>query len=359
LQTNVVRIGRASGARSSGSVKSLFLSSSAPSPPAVAVVAIGASAGGLQPLRTIMAGLPGDFPADVLVVLHVAATGTSVLPQILGRVCPLEVLRGEDGIELGHGRVIVAPPDHHLLVQDGHVVLGRGPRENGHRPAVDALMRSVATAYGPSAAGLVLSGTRDDGALGLAEIKHAGGVALVQDPEDAEYPSMPANAMAATAVDAALPVAAIPVLLTRLVRGEHALDAAADPAAQPLFPTGGSPLEIICPDCGGVLTEHDVAGLVHFRCHVGHAFSPRSLLALHAEGVERAMWTAARSLEDRGALLDRLADRAHAAGHAKIADQFTANAQRARSESAAIRSAIAALDDSFTADAPNGQEIHE
>src|SRR5262249_54925274 len=146
----------------------------------VRVVAIGASAGGLQPLRTIMAGLPAGFPADVLVVLHVSATGTSVLPQILARVCALEVLRGEDGIELGRGRVIVAPPDHHLLVQDGHVTLGRGPRENGHRPAVDPLMRSVAEAYGSAGAGLVLSGTRDDGTLGLAEIKQAGGIALVQ-----------------------------------------------------------------------------------------------------------------------------------------------------------------------------------
>lgn len=151
-------------------------------------------------------------------VLHVAATGTSVLPRILGRVCSLEVLRGADGIELGHGRVIVAPPDRHLLVQGGHVVLGRGPRENGHRPAIDPLMRSAAATYGARACGVVVSGTRDDGTLGLAEIKRAGGIALVQDPDEAEYPSMPANAMAATAVDAALPVDEIAAVLTELAR---------------------------------------------------------------------------------------------------------------------------------------------
>lgn len=306
-----------------------------------------------------MAGLPGDFSADVLVVLHVAAIGTSVLPQILDRVCPLEVLRGADGIELGRGRVIVAPPDHHLLVQDGHVVLGRGPRENGHRPAIDPMMRSVAQAYGPAAAGLILSGARDDGTLGLAQIKRAGGVALVQDPEDCEYPSMPINAMAATAVDAALPVPELAGLLAELASGDHTLDPAADPAEPPLFLPGGQLLQLTCPDCGGVLTEHAAAGVVHFRCHVGHAFSPRSLLALHAEGVERAMWSAARSLEDRAALLDRLADRARAAKQNGVVGELSANAERARTESGAIRTAIAALDDNFTADVPNGQETQE
>lgn len=323
------------------------------------MVAIGASAGGLRPLQAIMAGLPGDFSADVLIVLHVAASGTSVLPQILDRVCLLEVLRGEDGIELGHGRVIVAPPDHHLLVEDGHVVLGRGPRENGHRPAIDPMMRSVAEAYGPTGAGVILSGTRDDGTLGLAQIKRAGGVALVQDPQECEYPSMPSNAMAATTVDAALSVPEIAGLLTQLARGGYMLDPAADPDEPPLFLPGGKFLQLTCPDCGGVLTEHTAAGVVHFRCHVGHAYSPRSLLALHAEGVERAMWTAARSLEDRAALLDRLADRANAAGQLSVADQFSTNAIRARTESAAIRVAISALNDGFTADVPNGQEIQE
>lgn len=328
----------------------------APSP-VVDLVAIGASAGGLQPLRTIMGGLPPGFPADVLVVLHVAPTRRSVLPQILDRACPLDVLRAEDGLELGHGRVIVAPPDHHLLVEDGHVVLGRGPRENGHRPAIDPLMRSVAEARGPAGAGVILSGTRDDGTLGLAEIKRAGGVAIVQAPEDCEYPSMPANAMDVTAVDAALPVAEIAGALADVARGDRTLDGADRPSPPPVLAPGGEPLKLTCPDCGGVLSEQDAAGVVRFRCHVGHAFSPRSLLATHAEGVERAMWTAARSLEDRATLLDRLAERARAGGRDQVAEQFIADAQRARTESSAIRTAIAALDDGF--DVPNGEEIHE
>jgi two-component system chemotaxis response regulator CheB len=324
----------------------------------VEAIAIGASAGGLTPLRAVVAGLPADFPATVLVVLHVAATGTSVLPQILDRSCALEVRGAEDGIELRPGRVIVARPDHHLLVEDGHVRLGHGPRENGHRPAIDPLMRSLARAYGPAAAGVILSGTRDDGTLGLAEIKRAGGRALVQDPEEAEYASMPASAAATTAVDAALPAASLAVALTHLARGEPLTDPV-EHRITPQFLAGGAPLTITCPDCGGVLTETDELGVLHFRCHVGHAYSPRSLLALHAEGVERAMWTAARLLEDRSMLLTRLADRSRAAGNEHSAAAFAASAASADREADAIREAIAALDDGLTADNPEGREVVE
>jgi two-component system chemotaxis response regulator CheB len=326
--------------------------------PAVDVIAIGASAGGLQPLRAIVAGLPADLGACVLVVLHVAATGTSVLPQILARSTRMQVVRADDGAVLAPGRIIVAPPDRHLLVEDGHVRLSRGPRENGHRPAIDPLLRSLAGAYGPRCAGVILSGTRDDGTLGLAEVKRCGGVAIVQDPSEAEYPGMPANAMAGTLVDGVLGAAQIAPALMAMSTGDgKVLD---PPPLAANFATGGEPLRITCPDCGGVLTETDDAGVVHFRCHVGHAFSPRSLLAMHAEGVERALWTAARSLEDRAALMDRLADRARAADNARTASQFDANARNARAEAQAIRGAIAKLDDGvLTSDAPAGEEITE
>jgi two-component system, chemotaxis family, protein-glutamate methylesterase/glutaminase len=324
--------------------------------PAVDVIAIGASAGGLQPLRAIVAGLPSDLPACVLVVLHIASTGTSVLPQILARVTGLEVVRAEDGVELKPGRVIVAPPDRHLLVEDGHVRLDRGPRENGHRPAIDPLLRSLGKAYDSRCAGVILSGTRDDGTLGLAELKRCGGMAIVQDPTEAEYPGMPANAMAGTDVDGVLGAAAIASALVDLARGDgEVLD---PPAFVPAFAPGDDPLIITCPDCGGVLTEADEAGIVHFRCHVGHAYSPRSLLALHAEAVERAMWTAARSLEDRSALLERLAERADAAGNTQTAELFVAKARIASADAGAIRRAISALDDSNLA-SDNGTEVVE
>lgn len=334
-----------------------------PAPAPVAAIGIGASAGGLKPLREVVGALPADLPAAVFVVLHIAATGTSVLPQILQRGSRLDVVRAEDGMEVRRGRVYVAPPDRHLVVETGHeqggalrVCLTRGPRENGHRPAIDPLLRSLAAAFGPRAAGLILSGTRDDGTLGIAQIVQAGGRALVQDPDEAEYPSMPATAISASAIDAALPAAELAAALTALVHGV----ALADPPRRLAgagthglgtpFSTSGDPLKITCPDCGGVLTEEDEAGVVHFRCHVGHVFSPRSLLALHADGVERAMWTAARGLEDRAVLLTNLANRARGTGNERTAEQFDRHARQARAESESIRAAIAALDDDINAD---------
>jgi two-component system chemotaxis response regulator CheB len=322
---------------------------------AVDVIGIGASAGGLGPLRQVVGGLPPDLPAAVLVVLHVAATGTSVLPDILRRSSEMEVCRAEDGLELRDGIVVVAPPDRHLVVEGQHVRLTRDVRENGHRPAIDPLLRSLARNFDGHSAGVILSGTRDDGTLGLAELKRAGGVAIVQDPEEAEYAGMPANAMAGCDVDAVLSCAEIAPALTALARGEE-LNIRRPPAARPAFLGGGAPLTITCPDCGGVLTEETEAGVVHFRCHVGHSYSPRSLLALHADGVERAMWTAARSLEDRAALLTSLADRARAAGNVRTAEQFAAQALAASTQSHTIRHAIAALDDSLTPDASDQKE---
>jgi two-component system chemotaxis response regulator CheB len=328
--------------------------------PATRLVVIGASAGGLAPLRTIVEALPPDFPAAVLAVIHVASTGTSVLPQILDRASHLEVLPADEAHEIRPGRLIVAPPDRHLVVEDGHVNTNRGPRENGHRPALDPLFRSAAAAYGPACCGVVLSGARDDGTAGLAEIKRQGGCTLVQDPAEALYPAMPSNALAGSAVDAVLPAAAIAAVLMQLAGGEQAfprepLAAVVDSDPGPVYE--GEVLTVTCPECGGVLTEREHAGLVRYTCHVGHAYAPRSLLADHAEGVERAMWTAARSLEDRATLLERMARRTAALGAERSAAQFERQARSAREEADTIRTAIAALDDAALAALEPGQEV--
>jgi two-component system chemotaxis response regulator CheB len=324
--------------------------------PAVQVIGIGASAGGLLPLRTLVGLLPEELRATVVVVLHVAATGTSVLPQILARSTNMAVIAAEDGLPVRSGEIVVARPDRHVVLEDGVVRLTRGPRENGHRPAIDPLLRSIAEGYGAAGAGVILSGARDDGTQGLAEIKRHGGLALVQDPGEAEYPSMPASALAAIAVDSVLSAAALAAALVDAVAGEGR------PTLRMLDPRLSSdepPVTITCPDCGGVLTETDDGGVLHFRCHVGHAYSPRNLLALHADGVERAMWTAARSLEDRRTLLRRMAERARRAGNDRGADRFERDAARSHEESQAIRRAIIALDDAYTAETPNGQEAVE
>jgi two-component system chemotaxis response regulator CheB len=190
-------------------------------PPATQLIVIGASAGGLQPLRMIVEALPTELDAAVLVVVHVSSTGTSVLPQILDRGSDLDVAAATDGAELRPGGVFVARPDRHILVERGHIRCTRDPRENGHRPAIDPLFRSAAGAYGQACCGVILSGTRDDGTAGLAEIKRRGGIALVQDPDEAEYSAMPSNARAGADVDAVLPAAAIAPELVRLA-GAHA-----------------------------------------------------------------------------------------------------------------------------------------
>jgi two-component system chemotaxis response regulator CheB len=176
-------------------------SPSAPSDSPTDVCVIGASAGGVQALQEVLGRLPAGHPGTVLVVLHLAPTGPSLLPDILGRVCALPCEAARDGEALTGGHVWVAPPDRHLRVDDGRIRVDAGPRENGHRPSVDVLFRSAAAALGPRVLGVVLSGTRDDGTAGLAAIKSARGRAAVQDPAQAMHPGMPRSALEHVAVD--------------------------------------------------------------------------------------------------------------------------------------------------------------
>jgi two-component system chemotaxis response regulator CheB len=195
------------------------------------VVAIGASAGGLDALRHLVRLLPADFPAPILVVVHTAPQSPGVLDAGLSRWGPLPAVRPRDGARLEPRRIYVAPPDFHLLVEPGRVRVTRGPRENRFRPAIDPLFRSAAQVFGPAAIGVVLSGNLDDGAAGLRAIKQLGGVAIVQDPDEAMFPSMPLSALASADVDHVLPAAAIPPLLARLTsRVEVAEDRSAPEA---------------------------------------------------------------------------------------------------------------------------------
>jgi two-component system chemotaxis response regulator CheB len=164
-------------------------------PRRIRTIVVGASAGGIEALRKFVGVLPAGFEGVVLVVLHVAAGSTSVLPQILSRAGALEAKHAEDGAEPRPGCIYVAPPDHHLLVADGHLRLDEGPRVNGHRPSIDVLFRSAASSYSAGAAGVILSGVLRDGTAGLLEIKRGGGMTFVQDPADAVYQAMPQSAI--------------------------------------------------------------------------------------------------------------------------------------------------------------------
>jgi two-component system chemotaxis response regulator CheB len=314
------------------------------------IVVVGASAGGVEALVDLAASLPSDLPAAVFVVLHLPATGTSALPDILRRHGPLPATHVKDGEPIRPGRVYVAPPDHHVLLRTGHVHLSRGPRENGHRPAIDPLFRSAAREYANRVIGVVLSGALDDGTAGLLAIKSRGGVAAVQDPTDALYPGMPGSALEHVQVDHVVAAVAMGKLLARLTADLG--ETPPDPA-----PTGmrvevemerfsmeafegnhpGRPSGFSCPDCHGVLWQIRDGGLERYRCRVGHAWSPESLLTQQSEALEAALWVALRSLEERAALARRLAEPARRRGHSITATRFEEQAAEAQQAARLVR----------------------
>jgi two-component system, chemotaxis family, protein-glutamate methylesterase/glutaminase len=327
----------------------------APDPPrGEAVVVAGASAGGVEALVALVRSIPVSFPYPVLVVLHVSPTGTSVLPAILDRACSLSVGAALDEEPLRGGRIYVAPPDCHLVVEDSRVRLSQAPRENGHRPAIDPTMRTAAVAYGAAAIGIVLSGSRDDGTAGLMAIKASGGAAIVQDPDEALYPAMPLSAMAHVEADAVLPVAEMAAWILAHVPtngptgGEPPMPvedhqdprlAVAGAGDAPPSATGRG-TRYTCPDCGGVLFERHEGDLERFECSVGHVFSIESLSSAQAEALEGALWAAVRALEDRAAMLRRLAERARRGVHAHSAHTFERQADDAVERARTIRDAI-------------------
>ncbi|HVY48946.1 MAG TPA: chemotaxis protein CheB [Minicystis sp.] len=271
------------------------------------LVVIGASAGGVHALSRVAADLPADLDAAVVAVLHVPANGTSVLPIVLSRAGALPAEHARHGRRLQRGHIYVAPPDRHVLVHDGVVQLSRGPRENRHRPAVDPLFRSAARARGPRVVGVILSGTLDDGTLGLDRIRARGGLAIVQDPADAEYPGMPANALRVVGADLVLPLEEIGAAIARAV-GQTAPAWASDPPERPSRVDTQRP----CLTCKGGLGEVQEHELVRFPCGVEHAYAPGALAGDEDHALEGALWAAARSLRESAAIDRRLEELARA-----------------------------------------------
>jgi two-component system chemotaxis response regulator CheB len=284
------------------------------------VVVIGGSAGAIAALRELFAGLPRDLPAAVFVVVHISPESPALLADALARTATMPVHSARDGMAVKHGEIVVAPPDRHLLLQDGVVRLNHGPRENRHRPAIDALFRSAAVAYEERVIGIVLSGMLDDGAAGLWAVKRRGGVAMVQDPDKAEHPDMPRNAMEATAVDFFGAPREIAARVSALAG--QAARPAATPAPDLKYEADmeveqqsemdkldrlGERTPFTCPECGGTMWELDENGNPRFRCHVGHAYSLRTLAAEQTMRVEAALWAALRSLEENERLSRRMA----------------------------------------------------
>ena len=289
-----------------------------PEVPTIGVV--GASLGGVEALRSLVAGLPADFAAAMLVVLHVGAH-KSELPELLSHACALPVVHPQTGAAIQAGHVYVAPPDHHLTVEPGMVRLTKGPRENWCRPAIDPLFRSAAQAYGADVIGVILTGALNDGTAGLYEIKQRGGTTVVQDPADAVNPSMPRSALAHVTVDHCLPLAELPRLLARLVadRAEAGLPHQPDLATTPgkdmtADYTHARPVALTCPDCGGALRSTELGSLTQFKCHIGHVYTAEVMLEAQSMAMEQSLERAMRSLGERSELCRQMAEKARAAG---------------------------------------------
>ena len=301
------------------------------------IVVVGASAGGVEALAKFVRALPASLPAAVFVVLHISPQSPSMLPTILSHAGLLPVQHPTDGtiFELSH--VYVAPPDHHILLEQEHIRVVRGPKENRHRPAIDVLFRSAANSYGPRVIGIVLTGALDDGTAGLLAIKRLGGTAVVQDPEDALYPSMPRSALEHVKVDYVLPLADIASTVVKLVttevdttmeqptpediRNELSL-ARMDLSRQKNDTRVGTPSQYSCPECGGVLWEIQDESLLRFRCRVGHAFSVDSMMAEQSDAIEEAMWAALKTLEEQVSISRNIAEQSRRNGHFLMAQRF-------------------------------------
>jgi two-component system chemotaxis response regulator CheB len=285
------------------------------------------------------------FPAmdaAIFVVLHTGPEGFRSLPLLLGRHSRhMQVKAAHNGERIAMGNIYVAVPDHHLVVAPGHVRLVRGPLENRHRPAIDALFRSAARAYGSRVIGVVLSGYLDDGSAGLNSIKRAGGLAVVQDPNDALVPSMPESAMATVSVDYVGTVAEIPALLAKLVQETVEMEkptmAADESRKVEVIDPKGTPSAYTCPECNGTLWEVEDGNLLRFACRVGHTLSIESMLQDQSDSAERALWAALRALEERADLASRMEQRARRGKLTHLTKRYTELASSAQRDARVLR----------------------
>lgn len=312
------------------------------------LIVIGGSAGAHAALQTLLPRLPADLPAAVLVSLHMAPGARSSLAAMLARHSPLPVVEAADGEPVLPGHIHVAVPDRHLIIDDGDVLrLSAGPRENRVRPAVDALFRAAARWAGARVVGVVLSGSLDDGAAGLAAVSQQGGAALVQDPVEARFPGMPRAALAAVPAAVAASASELAKLLTRHV-GEP-VGPVAEPPEMLVWETDmiadgraesgalRQPVGLGCPECRGGMFEVRTGQAVHYVCHVGHSWSPEAFVAASDDGIEEALWTAVSAMQEKAAMLDRVAALAEQNGDAARCRTLRTESERVRRDAGLVQ----------------------
>ena len=321
------------------------------------IVVIGASAGGITALKELVKTLPPEFPAAILVVQHIAADSPSILPEILSHASALPAKHPLPGEAIVPGTIYVAPPDHHLLVEDEKVLVARGPKENRFRPSIDALFRSAAYTYGPRVIGVVLTGYLDDGTSGLWSLQRLGGVAIVQDPLDAVSPAMPTNALQYVAADYVVPLAEISALLVRLtlepapgkprvtkaeldLLGLELTIAKHDNAFEMGIIDKGELTPFTCPDCHGALTQLIEGNLIRYRCHTGHAYTINALLSEVSTSVESMLYQTMRGLEETKMLLQHMGEHFQKGKQPTVADLFLRKAEMTGEQARIVHDSI-------------------
>ncbi|GGC09287.1 chemotaxis protein CheB [Dyadobacter sediminis] len=318
------------------------------------VIVIGSSAGGVIALKELVASLPADFGVPIFIVQHIAPQVHSYLPEILNHAGHLKAKHPEDGEQIRNGHIYIAPPDHHMLIEDDHILVKKGPKENRFRPSVDALFRSAAYTYKNGVIGIILTGMLDDGTSGMWAVNQMKGITIVQDPLDAMYQSMPQNVLEHVNVDYIVPLVYIPELLTGLAeieveempievdKNKELMKMEIDIAAQQnAFEKGiinvGEPSSLTCPECGGALNLLTEDKITRYRCHTGHAYSSESLMEEVSQMTEVKVWQTIRSLEERIILLEKSADKSRETGNEGTAVNFLSKATKTRKATNLLR----------------------
>jgi two-component system, chemotaxis family, protein-glutamate methylesterase/glutaminase len=303
------------------------------------IFVIGASAGGMEACRELFSLLPRNFPSPILLVIHTPEGAPGLMAAVLQRASRMTVINAREGESLLPAHVYVAPPNYHLQVTPGRMQLVNGPSENRHRPAIDLLFRSAALSYGPAAVGIILSGYLDDGSAGLFRVKQAGGIAIVQDRDDATVPDMPRNASERVHPDYSVPIRELAPLMVQLANETVAVPSFNDMPEDTfsLKLDSGIPSVFTCPECHGTLWETEEGGSLRFRCRVGHAFTADSMLQDQQLDVERALWAALRVLEENHELSTRLAARARGKGYRQTERNYDIRAAESHRNALVLR----------------------
>ncbi len=303
------------------------------------IVVIGASAGGIEALKEITSHLAPDLDAAIFVVVHVSPDSSGLLPNILNRHSKIPAHQAKDGEAIRPGRIYVAPPDRHLLIESDQVRVVNGPRHNRYRPAIDLLFRTAARHFAERVVGVVLTGFLDDGSSGLLAIHNAGGATIVQSPDDAEVASMPKNALEQVQPDYCAPLTKIADIINRLA-GVEAKPMARRSNGKPKTEKKPVQTPFTCPDCHGTIWEVDENGEIRFECRVGHSYSPEGMFQANDEDVERSLWAALRSLEESAALERRLADMADKRTRPHAHKRFAERAEERMRHAAVLREVL-------------------